>query len=85
MWRRAYDEPVRVRMHEGGLTHFHWADDLYEVTELIKMVAVWHPRARVETQLWHVAAAARTGTERHGMYEIECDHGNWRLVAMWGE
>ena len=82
MRRRTYDDPVQVQIRGDMLTHFRWADDLYEVTALLKMIAVRDPRGGVETQLWQVAAQA--GAARTGTYEIRCDHGRWRLAAIWG-
>jgi len=82
MWRRAYDDPVQVQIRGDMMTYFRWAEELYEVTALLKMIAVRDPRGGVETQLWQVAA--RAGAARSGAYEIQCDHGEWRLAAVWG-
>lgn len=82
MWRRVCDDPVQVQIRGDMLTHFRWYDDLYEVTSLLKMIAVRDPREGVESQLWQVAA--RAGAARQGTYEIQCDHGEWRLAAVWG-
>jgi hypothetical protein len=81
MRRHTVDDPVRVQIRDDKLSRFRWAGGLYEVTGLLKMIAVRDPRGDVDTQLWQVVA--RSGAAPCGTYEIQCDHGEWRLTAVW--
>ncbi len=47
----------------------------------LKMLAMLRPRDGVDTQLWQVRARATDAQER--TYELQCDHGEWRMTAIW--
>ena len=81
MRRRACDDPVQVEFRNETMSRFRWAERDFEVVALLKMIAVRDPRGGVESQLWHVGALS--GDARAATYEIHCDHGAWRLAAIW--
>jgi hypothetical protein len=45
------------------------------------MLALRRPQDDVDTQLWQVRARSLSSPER--TYELECDHGHWRMTAVW--
>ena len=81
MRRRLCGDPARVSIHDDRPVLFWCADREYEVTALLKMVALIRLEDDTDTRLYTVRARSTDGAE--AVYELECDHGEWRLAATW--
>lgn len=81
MRRRLCNDPARVSIHDGRPVLFWYADRECTVTALLKMVALVRLEDDTDTRLYQVRA--RCGDELEAVYELECDHGTWRLAAIW--
>jgi hypothetical protein len=81
MNRQTCDQPVKVKIRDDSPACFSQDDCDYEVITFLKMLALRRPQDDVDTQLWQVRArSARTPART---YELECDHGSWRMTAIW--
>lgn len=83
MRRRTCDHPVQVEIRGDSPACFRRDDCDYEVITFLKMLALRRPQDGVDTQLWQVRARSAGTPER--TYELECDHGRWRVTAIWGQ
>lgn len=81
MKRRTCDQPVQVKIRGDSPACFRQDDCDYEVITFLKMLAFRRPQDGVDTQLWQVRARSSDTPER--TYELECDHGRWRMTAFW--
>jgi hypothetical protein len=81
MMRRTCDHPVQVTILGDSPAGFRQGDHDYEVITFLKMLALRRPQDDVDTQLWQVRARSTDEFER--TYELECDHGRWRVTAVW--
>jgi hypothetical protein len=81
MRRRTCDHPVQVEIRGDSPAGFRQDDCDYEVITFLKMLALRRPQDDVDTQLWQVRARSSSTPER--TYELECDHGRWRMTAIW--
>jgi hypothetical protein len=81
MRRRTCDHPVQVTIRDDRPACFRQGDCDYEVITFLKMLALRRPQDDVDTQLWQVRARSVRTPER--TYELECDHGRWRMTAIW--
>ena len=81
MKRRTCDHPVQVKIRGDSPACFRQDDCDYEVITFLKMLAFRRPQNDVDTQLWQVRARSDHTPER--TYELECDHGHWRMTAIW--
>ena len=81
MRRRTCDHPVQVEIRGDSPACFRQDDCDYEVITFLKMLALRRPQDDVDTQLWQVRARSSSSPER--TYELECDHGHWRMTAIW--
>jgi hypothetical protein len=81
MYRRTCDQPIQVEVRDDSPVRFHKGDADFEVITFLKMLALRRPQDNVDTQLWQVRA--RTDDEPERTYELECDHGRWRMTAIW--
>lgn len=81
MRRRLCDHPVQVRLHDDRPILFWQGEREYEVSALLKMVGLIRQEDDIDTRLWQVRA--RSGGVPDATYELECDHGTWRMVAIW--
>jgi hypothetical protein len=81
MPRRVCDHPVRIEVRDDRLIRFCGGGREYEVTALLRMLALLRPRDDVDTQLCQVRA--RSGDLPEATYELRRDHGEWRLSAIW--
>jgi hypothetical protein len=84
MWgmrRRICDHLVQVEISDDKPSRFRRDECEYEVVTFLKMLALLRPRDGVDTQLWQVRARATDAQER--TYELQCDHGEWRMTAIW--
>jgi hypothetical protein len=81
MRRRTCDHPVQVTIRDDRPARFRHEEGDYEVITFLKMLALCRPQDDVDTQLWQVRARSARTPER--TYELECDHGHWRMTAIW--
>lgn len=81
MKRHICDQPVEVEIRNDRPSRFHRGGCEYEVVTFLKMLALLRPRDGVDLQLWQVRARAGDDPER--TYELQCDHGAWRMKATW--
>jgi hypothetical protein len=81
MKRRICDDPVEVEILDDRPSRFHLDESEYEVVTFLKMLALLRPKEDVDTQLWQVRARSADTPER--TYELQCDHGEWRMTAVW--
>lgn len=81
MRRLLCDHPTLVSLHDDHPVFFEHAGRGFEVTALLKMVALIRPVDDVDNRLYQVRARTLDGPET--TYELECDHGHWRVVACW--
>lgn len=81
MRRLVCDDPVQVRIRGERLVGFRREGCEYEVVALLKMLAYVRPRDEVNRRLCQVRARSEGRPE--ATYELQCDHGRWRLVAVW--
>jgi hypothetical protein len=79
--RRLRNDPVQVEIRDASPIGFRWDEREYEVVTLLKMLAFVRPAQDVDTQLWQVRA--RSGDRPAKTFELECDHGSWRVAALW--
>lgn len=81
MRRRTCDDPVQVRISGDRLVGFRRGGCEYEVLALVKLLAYIRPMEEVNRRLCQVRA--RSASTPEATYELQCDHGRWRLVAVW--
>lgn len=81
MRRRICDHPVQVEIRDDRPSRFGRDEYEYEVVTFLKMLALLRPLDGVDTQVWQVRA--RTSDAQERTYELECDHGEWRMKAIW--
>lgn len=81
MKRHICDHRVQVEISDDRPSRFHRDQHEYEVVTFLKMLALLRPQDDVDTQLWQVRARSEDTPER--TYELECDHGVWRIAAIW--
>lgn len=81
MHRRTCDHPIQVEVRDDSPARFRRGDYDFEVITFLKMLALRRPHDGVDTQLWQVRARGTGEPER--TYELECDHGRWRMTAIW--
>lgn len=79
--RRLRNDPVQVELSDTSPMGFRWEDRDYEVVTMLKMLAFVRPTEDVDTQLWQVRA--RSADRPEATFELECDHGAWRVAALW--
>jgi hypothetical protein len=83
MRRRECDHPVQIQIFDDRLIRFRHGEREFEVIALLKMLALLRPRDDVDTQLWQVRA--RSSGLPEAVYELERDHGEWRMSAVWSD
>jgi hypothetical protein len=81
MRRHTRDHLVEVEIRDDRPSRFHHDECEYEVVTFLKMLALKRPQDGVDTQLWQVRARSADTSER--TYELQCDHGVWRMTAVW--
>ena len=81
MKRRTCDHPVEVEIRDDRPARFRQGEEDYEIITFLKMLALLRPQDDIDTQLWQVRARSADTPER--TYELECDHGSWRMTAIW--
>lgn len=81
MRRRTCDHRVEVEIRGDSPACFRLGDCDYEVITFLKMLALRRPQDDIDTQLWQVRARSANTPDR--TYELECDHGRWRMTAFW--
>lgn len=81
MKRRICDHSVKVEILDDSPSRFRFDESEYEVVTFLKMLALIRPKDGVDTQLWQVRARSADTPER--TYELQCDHGEWRMTAAW--
>jgi hypothetical protein len=81
MRRCVCDHPIQVQVSEDSPARFRRGECDYEVITFLKMLALLRPQDDVDTQLWQVRARSIDTPER--TYELQCDHGTWRMTAVW--
>jgi hypothetical protein len=79
--RRLCNYPVQIDVRDHRLVRFRQGDREYEVTALLRLLAMLRPRDDVDTQVCQVRA--RSGDLPEAIYELRRDHGEWRLSAIW--
>lgn len=78
---RVCDHPVQLEVRDDRLIRFRQGGREYEVTALLRMLALLRPRDDVDTQVCQVRA--RSSGLPEATYELRRDHGEWRLSAIW--
>jgi hypothetical protein len=81
MRRRVHNTPVKVRLSGDRPGRFRLAGHEYEVSSIVKMIGLIRAADDIDTRFWVVRARCVGGPE--STFELECDHGEWRLVADW--
>ena len=81
MRRRVCDDPVQVHVSGERMVGFRRGGRDYEVVALLKMRACIRPLDGVNSRLCQVRA--RSSATPETMYELQCEHGRWRLTAEW--
>ncbi|MCW2943876.1 MAG: hypothetical protein JWR24_593 [Actinoallomurus sp.] len=81
MRRHVCDHPVEVDIRDDRPSRFRRGECEYEVVTFLKMLAFLRPQDDVDTQLWQIRARSEGTPER--TYELQCDHGEWRMTATW--
>lgn len=81
MKRRLCHHPVEVDLGDGRPVRFRCGGREYEVVALLKALSLVRPDEGIDTQLWQVRARCPGFLPR--TYELRCDHGEWRLTAIW--
>jgi hypothetical protein len=81
MRRRVCDHPVEVEIHDDRPNRFRRDECEYEAITFLKMLALLRPQDDVDTQLWQIRARSEDIPER--TYELQRDHGEWRMTAIW--
>lgn len=79
--RRLCDHPVEVDLGDGRPVRFRRGEREYEVVTLLKSLSLIRPQDGIDTQLWQVRARRPGFLPR--VYELRCDHGEWRMTAIW--
>lgn len=74
---------MQIQIFDDRLIRFRHGEREFEVIALLKMLALLRPRDDVDTQLWQVRARSRDLPE--AVYELERDHGEWRMSAVWSD
>lgn len=79
---KRYGEPVEVRLEAEAPTRFSWRGTVYGVRAVLghwREDAGYWSGAGLEIpqrDLWRVEAG-------HGVYELVCEQGAWRLDRVW--
>jgi hypothetical protein len=77
--RKLHGDLITVQVCQGLPAGFRWGDQDFSVDSVIKGLHL--ARSGGAVQLWHVRAGRRgQGT---GLYDLQCDDGEWRLAATW--
>jgi hypothetical protein len=72
---------VQIEVRDDRLIRFRKGEREYEVTALLRMLALLRPSDDVDTQLCQVRA--RSGDLPEATFELRRDHGEWRISAVW--
>ena len=81
MRRRTCGEPIEIQIRDDRPVRFRRGDREYEITAVLKMLALLRPREDVDTQLWLLRV--RGGGQPEATCELRRDHGQWLLSAIW--